>query len=354
MSDSRGTILVTGGTGLIGGEVIATLLDRGWSVKAVARASDDEAAAKRIHERLRKSRSRASHPEQLTCLAGSITEPGLGLRLSAFEGVSAILHAAGETAFNNDDSCWKTNVGAAENLVDLGTRLKSPPRVFFMSTASVCMSPTHSVIQEGAPFAGFENGYTRSKRHAERILAASGLDVVILRPTIVFSRGVNDRKMARSMLWVIPALIELGSAPVDAGSRIDIAPVDYVAHAVELVLRRQSFAHRLYHISSGQGSSATCGEIKDAIVRAYPRAGATRFSGGSKKRSSRVSPLRQRLEESISYYVPFMSADITYSNDRLARELGPELGVCPNVTEYLLSLLEQFEFQEGLEESARP
>jgi nucleoside-diphosphate-sugar epimerase len=341
---------------LIGGEVVSTFLDRGWSVTAIARAENDDAAGRRIRERLAKSHKKASSLDRLTCLAGSVTEPDLGLDPRVFEGVSTILHAAGETAFNNDVQCWNTNVGAAEKLVELVRRQKARPRLFFMSTASVVMTPTHGVVTEEMPFGGYDNGYTRSKRQAERVIAESGLGAVILRPTIVFSRGVEDRKMARAMLWVIPAMMELGSAPVEGESRLDIAPVDYVAHATELLLRKPRLSHSLYHISAGEKASISCHEIQETVSRDYPRANAVALVGGSsrKKPGKRPSLLERRLEESISYYVPFMSADIVYSDERMRKELGPELGECPPVTDYLVSLLGQFEFQEGIEESAKP
>lgn len=355
MSSPPGTVLVTGGTGLIGGEVVSTLLARGWTVRAIARGETDESAGRRIAERLRRS----PHPEKptgkLTCLAGSVTEPYLGLAPAAFAGVTAILHCAGETAFNEDEKCWKVNVGAAERLIEIGRSLRQPPRIYFVGTASVCMNPTHSEIQEDTPFGGYDNGYTRSKRKAEELLLASGLDVIVLRPTIVFSRGVEDRKMARAMLWVIPALIELGTAPVEADSRIDIIPVDYAADAIERLLRVPVLAHRRYHISAGPRQSVSCREFQEAVTRVDPRAAQVAFMARKRKpeKGGRGEMLRQRLEESISFYIPFMSADIVYSNARL-REACPELGESPKVTEYLHTLLGQFEFQEGIEESARP
>jgi nucleoside-diphosphate-sugar epimerase len=355
MSEASKSVLVTGGTGLIGGEVIATLVDRGWSVRAVARGRTPAESEKRIRERLAHSGCRETPADRLTCLAGSVTEPDFGLRPANLEGLGAILHCAGETSFNEDERCWQTNVGAAERLVELSRRLKNPPRIYFVSTASVCMSPRHTEITEDTPFGGHENGYTRSKREAERVLLESGLDVVVLRPTIVFSRGVEDRKMARAMLWVIPALMELGEAPVEPEDRIDIIPVDYAADAIERFLRIPSPRHRRYHISAGRRNSATCGEFQEAVARVDPRAREIRLASSNGNGKSRAQDqLRRRLEESISYYVPFMSADIVYSCDRLRAEVGPELGDSPKVTEYVDGLLGQFEYQEGIEESARP
>jgi len=355
MKDDSGTVLVTGGTGLIGGEVIATLLKRGWGVRATARGDSDAAARKRILERLGRSGKCRFSAERLRCLAGSVTSPDLGLRAEDFEGVSAILHCAGETAFNEDEKCWKTNVGAAERLVELGRRLRKPPRLYFVSTASVVMEPRHAEITEDLPFGGYDNGYTRSKREAERVLTSSGLDVVVLRPTIVFSRGVEDRKMARAMLWVIPALIELGSAPVDPDSRMDIIPVDYAADAIERMLNVRSPRWRCYHISAGSRSSVTCSEFREAVARVDPRASEITLSSKPATRPGRARDLlKRRLEESISHYVPFMSADIVYSSARLQAEIGQGLGPSPKVSQYVDTLLGQFDYQEGIEESARP
>jgi nucleoside-diphosphate-sugar epimerase len=355
MKDDSRAVLVTGGTGLIGGEVISTLLRRGWGVRATARGDNDKSAEKRILERLGRSSQEGLPTERLRCLAGSVTAADFGLRAESFEGLSAILHCAGETAFNEDEKCWKTNVGAAERLVDIGRRLRNPPRIYFVSTASVVMDPRHTEITEDLPFGGYDNGYTRSKREAERVLTSSGLDVVILRPTIVFSRGVEDRKMARAMLWVIPALIELGSAPVDPDSRIDIIPVDYAADAIERLLHVQNPRYRCYHISAGSRSSVTCTEFQEAVSRVDPRASEITLSAQPRTRPGRAKDLlKRRLEESISYYVPFMSADIVYSSDRLQAEIGRGLGYSPKVSQYVHTLLGQFEYQEGIEESARP
>ncbi|HLY08454.1 MAG TPA: SDR family oxidoreductase [Planctomycetota bacterium] len=353
MSQESKTVVVTGGTGLIGGELVSVLLSRGWNVHAMARGASDAEASKRIRDRLSRSVQRSAPTGTLTCHAGAVTSENLGIPLAALRESQAVLHCAGETAFNEDEKCWKTNVGAAERLVELGRRLPNPPRIYFVSTASVCMAPTHSRIAEDMRFGGYDNGYTRSKRKAEEVLLASGLDVVVLRPTIVFSRGVEDRKMARAMLWVIPALIELGSAPVEPESRIDIIPVDYAADAIERLLGIPRLKHRIYHISAGESSSVTCGEFQEAVARVDPRARSVTMSAALKGKKTASDRLRARLEESISFYVPFMSADIVYANARLLGEV-PALGLSPKVTEYLQGLLGQFAYQEGIEESARP
>jgi hypothetical protein len=44
--------------------------------------------------------------------------------------------------------------------------------------------------------------------------------------------------MARSILWTVPIMGELGEIPVDPDAYVDLVPVDYVADAVaQLAIR---------------------------------------------------------------------------------------------------------------------
>jgi len=56
-----GVTLVTGGTGLIGGEVVLALARSGEPVRAVVRACSNAHARSRLEERLRKSTAYCSH-----------------------------------------------------------------------------------------------------------------------------------------------------------------------------------------------------------------------------------------------------------------------------------------------------
>src|SRR5205823_9495775 len=99
-------------------------------------------------------------------------------------GVSAIVHCAAHTGFNEAESAriWNTNVGGAGNLVAVAKAAAPSARVVFVSTAAVVTGPRDTILTETAPFAGYANSYTKSKREAEGILTASGLDFVIARP----------------------------------------------------------------------------------------------------------------------------------------------------------------------------
>ncbi|HZF38709.1 MAG TPA: SDR family oxidoreductase, partial [Blastocatellia bacterium] len=269
-----------------------------------------------------------------------------------------IVHCAGETSFKDGARCWNTNVGAAQRLIEFVRKMSRRPKVFFVSTASVCLDPKHSEVAEDAGFNGYENGYTKSKRHAERLIAESGLDVVVVRPSIVLSRGVRSRRMARSILWVIPVMRSLGEVPIDPDARVDMVPVDYTAEVVGRLVNKDSLRYRNYHISAGGAAAPTCSEIietvrqDDCSYRRIRLAGPASSVGGSRTavdwRSGRA------LMAALNYYAPFLNAGVVYSNRRASEELGPEMPQCPKATRYINELMRRFSPEEAVAESVNP
>ena len=338
-------ILVTGGTGLIGGEVVLSLARTGYAVCALARAADDTQAAKRLQGRLAKSdQYDAGLLGAVEAIAGDTALPHFGIDPERARGVSAIVHCAADTSFRESDSVWQTNVRGATNLVELARRAAPDSRVVFVSTASVATGPTGRVIGEEDGEACHENTYTRSKREAERIVEGSGLDAVIVRPSIVLSRGVHDRSMARSILWAIPIMSEIGQVPVEPGSHVDLVPADFVAHAIAQIATRPKLGFRRYHVSAGD-TSETFGDLLEHLGERFPWMQRIRALGARMRTSRAMGPLAS--------YIPFINADVRYSNARLFSELG-NFGLPPRASSYLETLFERISLPEAYAEMARP
>lgn len=121
------------------------------------------------------------------------------------------------------------------------------------------------MITECMPFAGYANDYIRSKRDAETLLRATGAAFISLRPGIVLSRGIDDPKLARNMLWAIPVMAELGNVPLDPSARLDFTPVDFVARVLAEMLLKNDFAYDCYHVSTGE-ASMTFQALADELV----------------------------------------------------------------------------------------
>ena len=347
-----GVTLVTGGTGLIGGEVILALARSGEPVRAVVRAESAAHARRRVIERLEKSEAycRSLLP-LIDAIAGDTAEPMFGMLPAGLTGVHRIIHAAANTQFTRSqhEQVWKTNVSGARNLVTIGRTLAPGARILFVSTASVTTAPERSCIDEEAPFAGHANTYSRSKRRAEAIVRKSGLGIVIVRPSIVLSRGVRDRAMARSILWAVPIMGELGEIPVDPDACVDLVPVDYVAHAIVRLAVRPTLDHRVYHVSAGRDAS-TFGELREAVIARHPELERIQPVGRGRHVSDRA---RARLLRPLDAYLPFINAGVRYANDRLVAEAGAG-AVAPCALSYVPELVGLITLREALVEMYQP
>jgi nucleoside-diphosphate-sugar epimerase len=352
--ESERDALITGATGLLGGEIAARLVEFGWNVRAIVRATDDREASRRLRSRLGESgKTSLMETGRLVALAGDVTAEGLGLSADFQLDVPVLVHCAGETSFKEAGRCWRTNVGAAERLIEFVRRRSSRPKVYFISTASVCLSPVHSEVSEDAAFEGFENGYTASKRQAERLLLESGLDPVIIRPSIVLSRGVRSRRMARSILWVIPVMRSLGEVPIDPQAKVDLVPVDYTADVIGRLVNKGALCYRNYHVSAGPSAAPTCSEIIETVSAVNPSYRRIRLAGPGRPHPGRRKSERA-LMTALDYYAPFLNANVVYSNLRVREELGPETPHCPKATEYVNELMRKFSPQEAVAESIKP
>ena len=344
-------VLLSGATGLIGGELMLILAAKGIYSTAVVRAPDDAKAKARLMERLQKSGLyKPGFDGFVSAVAGDIEAPDFGLKASVLQSVDVILHSAANTSFKADAGVYAINIKAASNFGGILKNLKPSQRGFFVGTAAVTMEP-RGVITEDMPFAGYANDYIRSKRDAETLLRATGAPFVSLRPGIVLSRGIDDAKLARNMLWAIPVMAELGDVPLDPQARLDFAPVDFVASAFAEMLIKDNLAHDCYHVSTGE-ASMTFQALADELVLTMP---------GIKKLVMRgrdfvpvPSFARQRwMFAALQPYLPFLTADAVFSNARLKAEIGA-LATVSAPSSYLGDLLGTFSLSDAVRQMYTP
>ena len=327
------------------------LAAKGIYSTAIVRAADDSIAQARLLDRLQKSALyKPEFSEFVSAVAGDIEMPDFGLKASVLQAADVILHSAASTSFKPDAGVYPINIKAAANFGGILKNLKPSQRGFFVGTAAVTMEP-RGVITEDMPFAGYANDYIRSKRDAETLLRAAGAPFISLRPGIVLSRGIDDAKLSRNMLWAIPVMAELGDVPLDPQARLDFAPVDFIASAVAEMLMKNDFAHDCYHVSTGD-ASMTFRALADELIQTMP---------GIKKlvmRGEGFVPVpsfaRQRwMFAALQPYLPFLTADAVFSNARLKAEIG-ELAVAPAPVSYLGDLLGTFSLSDAVRQMYTP
>ena len=344
-------VLLTGATGLIGGELMLILAARGVCSTAVVRAGNALDARARLLDRLKKSVLwKPEFADMVSAEAGDIEAPDFGLGSSVIQSADVILHSAANTSFKSDAGVYPINIKAAENFAGILKSLKPSQRGFFVGTAAVTMEP-RGVITEDMAFAGYANDYIRSKRDAEKLLRATGVPFVSLRPGIVLARGIDDAKLARNMLWAIPVMAELGDVPLDPLARLDFAPVDFVAGAFAEMLLKNDLRYDCYHVSTGEASmtfqaladelSLTMPGIKKLIMRGPDFVPVPKFA-------------RQRwMFAALQPYLPFLTANAVFGTARLQAEIG-NLAQAPAPISYLGELLNTFSLSDAVRQMYTP
>lgn len=225
-------VLVTGASGLLGGEVARLLVRQGHDVATLQR--------------------RPSGVDGATDFRGSITD-GEAVR-RAVEGAEGVIHLAAKVSFTGRATEFdEVNVEGTRRLLH-AARVAAVRDVVFVSSPSVANS--------GAAIAGLgaeradprraHGDYSRTKAEAELLaLAADAPDfrVAAVRPHIVWGPGdtqLVERVLARAAVGRLPLL--------DAGAAlIDTTYVDNAAAAIVAALHRMEYVHgRALVVSNGE------------------------------------------------------------------------------------------------------
>ncbi|MDP1536720.1 MAG: NAD-dependent epimerase/dehydratase family protein [Burkholderiales bacterium] len=174
----------------------------------------------------------------------------------SLKGVHAVVHLANrahvlrETATDPAAACREVNVDGtrrlAEQAVAAGVR-----RLVYLSSVKVLGERTQAQAFGEASLPAPEDPYGESKRDAEQVLrdiaARTGLEVVVLRPPLVYGPGVGANFL-RLMQWVARGI----PLPVAAiHNRRSLIYVGNLASAIEACLLHPAAAGRTYLVSDG-------------------------------------------------------------------------------------------------------
>jgi nucleoside-diphosphate-sugar epimerase len=361
-------VLITGTTGLIGGEIfrrLCTTVTEG-TIWPLIRPMRGEDPLDRLHRRLGRSGDSCPIPANVRPLGGDISEPEWGLcdrdLAEVTDAVDMIVHNAAETSFSPQNGIVKTNVSGVRRLIELAQKCARPPLIVYMSTASNVGDVTGCCVGEDdgcRPENHHFNEYTQSKAVAERLLRSSGLPVLTLRPTIVLSADLFDAQFARQILWFAPVTRFFRALPIDPASRLDLVDVGFVADAAVRLMEAGSRSHQCYHLSAGVDHSLTIAELLAMVDRFYNRKTPlqlippSEWNLSSHRRYVRTE-VQRTLYKSIRYYLPFLNMDTVYDNRRLEHDLGSLKPAVRHPEEYIPALLRLIRTRTALREAALP
>lgn len=193
-------VLVLGGTGFVGRHVCEKLQRAGWSVTVPTRRAVNAAAVQ--------------HLPRLTVIEADVHDPAALARLlpghDAVVNLVAILHGS-EAAFER-------------------THVDLPRKI-----AAACQASGVRRLVHVSALGVSEDGpakYQRSKARGEALLRAAGLDLTVLRPSVIFGAGDRFLNLFAQLQAVFPVMPLAG-----ASARFQPVWVEDVASAVVACLQ---------------------------------------------------------------------------------------------------------------------
>jgi nucleoside-diphosphate-sugar epimerase len=282
--------LVTGASGFLGAAVCSELISRGHPVAALVRRQGSE-------------------PEGTTAVRGDLTDTAsLGGALSGGT-VECVIHCAAEIASQrSEERIRRVNVEGTRALIE-ACQTAGVRRFVFISTV-VTGDAKGALLEEDSELP-VETAYGRSKQEGERLLRASGLQDVVIRPGHVYGAGG----------WYASELVKRLRQPgrlavVGRGDNWwDVVRVEDVAAAV-VSAAESAQAGSLYHVADDEPIrlydfvSLTAEALGVGKPRRIPARLAALVAGGDPVRavvrSARTS--NQRLKDQLGWSPRFPTA----------------------------------------------
>jgi uncharacterized protein YbjT (DUF2867 family) len=225
-------VAVMGATGFVGRHLVPHLLAAGHEVRALSRGG------RRLPD---------WPPDRVRSFAVEVVD-GTGLD-AALAGAEAVVHLVAIPRQGRGRTFEGTNVGGVERVVDAAAAA-GVRRIVHLSVLGAVDDP--------------ELAYLRSKWRGEQVVRASGLEWVVLRPSLLFGEGDGFFTLIRTTLtWWSPGVVAL---PGDGSARFQPLSVDDLAIAVERSIVEPARAGQTYEL--GGPEYLTYRQIVDAVMRA--------------------------------------------------------------------------------------
>jgi len=351
----QGTVL-TGGTGFLGGEVLARLLERDVApVYVLVRARDDEEANARLETLLDSLLGSAEQwSDRAIAVRGDLGQPWLGMssrdRDWLAERADRIIHCAASVSFTMGlDEQRRINVDGTRRMIELaGHCARRGGLESFVHVSTAYVAGTHpGTFREDDLDVGqsFRNAYERTKFEAELLVRRSPeLPVQVMRPSIVVGDSRTGWTPAFNVLYGPMKAFARGAYPAIPARRsapVDVVPVDFVADAVLALAGRSGNA---YNLTAGNRASSV-GELIElgsaAASKPRPRVLPPwvyrRLIHPLLVRSG--SEARRRALRRSEVYFPYFAMRTRYDNSTARKALAPAGIEAPALASYFHRLL---------------
>lgn len=239
------TILVTGGAGVIGTELLPRLVAGSAAPEVIAM----------VHQR-------EIHRPGVRCIRGDVTAPHLGLGVAEYRAlarqVDVVVHAAANVSFKKSEDHAATNIVGTQQVLRFAEHAGAS--LVHVSTAFL-----HPADNSANPRASVR--YATSKRAAERLVRESSVPAAIVRPSIVIGRSDDGTTVEFQGFYHVLSALRRGILPMlPFGQQwpLDLIPCDVVADDIATVVEQELYG-RDFWLTAGP-RALTLGDTVDTIV----------------------------------------------------------------------------------------
>ncbi|MDP2908349.1 MAG: SDR family oxidoreductase [Nanoarchaeota archaeon] len=335
------SILVTGGTGFIGGNLVEKLLEDENNKISILTEPSYVGAFKQMFFKHKKRY--AGIENRLNMLIGDITKKGLGLnKIPEFDDV---YHLAAIYLLEVKKSiAEKVNVEGTKNVVDLVKKIKGLKAFNYVSTCYVSGDRKGRVYEDELDKGQkFNNHYEETKFKAEIIVREDmkQLPTRIFRPAITVGSSKTGETISFNGLYFAfealnrtllsyPSLLAL---PGKGNSKVNFVPVDYLIEAMAAIAVKEETIGKTFQIADPNPLTAneiidiSCKEfkVKKPIIGHMPYFLAkTSFDLGLGK----ILRIQKEL-------IPYMDAKTEYDTTNTNKALEGTGVRCPRLDEYI-------------------
>ena len=348
-------LFFTGASGLLGGQLLARLLDHGRQVAVLVRPTAKASGRERIESiLLAEEQILGKILPRPVVLEGDLTSPQCGLGDQEVQWVrlacSSILHSAASLEFTGPDRSgepWRTNVSGTQNLLDLAKET-GIDEFHHVSTAYVCglsPGPIEATASDGAY--GFRNDYEASKHQAEWLVRKAPFlrNPTFYRPGVIVGDSRTGATLTyhgmMAMLQLMTVIVrnlpadETGFRKVSlrlsmtGNEKRNMIPVDWVAAVITRLLNTSESRGQTFHLTPEH--PITIREIID-FTSSYLHSGGVEFYGT--QTPSELNDTENAAYGGKGLYEAYEHTDPVFSTDSL-KQFAEDFP-CPIIDEAMI------------------
>jgi dihydroflavonol-4-reductase len=311
-------ILVTGGTGLVGSQLLFDLVKKGKQVRALKRNTSSLSLVNRIF------RGHEHELRKIEWVEGDVTD--LFSLEDAMKDIAEIYHCAALVSFHRSDfkRLLKTNSEGTANMVNMAMERGVQGFCYVSSTAALGRSEENKMLTEKTVWktAKANSGYAISKYGAEREVwraIEEGLPAFIVNPSIII--GPGDLHSGSTALF---GEVRKGLKFYPTGSSGFIDVRDVTACMIQL-MEKKSFGERYILNAENISYHDVISCIADGFAKSRPtiRVGHLLSEIGWRVESARkiLSKQKTMITKETARNGQY---NWIYSNEKVKKELGVE------------------------------